>query len=445
MSPAGGVSITVTASDSGLRLVSDAIRVSQVLESAMERACQVASSSISLAVCAADADHVLFSVTHDGAAGPADCEARCADGNGAATRVVGIASVADPALRARIVALLDADVPTGSSAGTYQLHGRQHEHGSPSSGVVAPSATSSPRHPAGPCWRGFGRAAMLATALGGHIGIVQDARRGVTRMWMLLPAERPRAFGSASALSVSGHGRRIVVETSDGQHATPAAAAQSVWADAQVAGTLPHGASIYAAALEPGGQDASHGEAVTIHIRPAVLPAAAAPVAPASADRVGGRRVPDAPGPVLSIQAPAVARGAFSVAADAAAGPGASRPRAVRRALIVDDEAVLRHLVGRMFQRLGIAHDALDDGSEVAGALTPEHDLILLDIVMKHSDGVQVCATSCAELLSMRPYAMQLSALNFNLRQLSKVRVRVRRYARHVCCWLRRHRCETFL
>jgi CheY-like chemotaxis protein len=64
----------------------------------------------------------------------------------------------------------------------------------------------------------------------------------------------------------------------------------------------------------------------------------------------------------------------------------------VRRVLFVDDEAVLRRLVARMLERLGVPYDALEDGSEVAGALRPEHDLILLDIVMKHSDGVQVRA-----------------------------------------------------
>ncbi len=78
-------------------------------------------------------------------------------------------------------------------------------------------------------------------------------------------------------------------------------------------------------------------------------------------------------------------------------GPGQRhREVVVRRVLLVDDESVLRRLLSRMLERLGVAHTALEDGREVEGALTREHpDLILLDIVMKHSDGVQVRALGC--------------------------------------------------
>lgn len=63
-----------------------------------------------------------------------------------------------------------------------------------------------------------------------------------------------------------------------------------------------------------------------------------------------------------------------------------------RRVMLVDDEAVLRHLLAHMLDKMGIAHDALEDGRDVAGALTPHHDLLLLDIAMKHSDGVEARA-----------------------------------------------------
>ena len=44
-----------------------------------------------------------------------------------------------------------------------------------------------------------------------------------------------------------------------------------------------------------------------------------------------------------------------------------------------------------MLQRIGVRVQAvLEDGSDVAAALTPDTGIILLDIVMKRSDGVQV-------------------------------------------------------
>ena len=49
-----------------------------------------------------------------------------------------------------------------------------------------------------------------------------------------------------------------------------------------------------------------------------------------------------------------------------------------------------------MLQRVGVRVQAvLEDGSDVAAALMPDTGIILLDIVMKRSDGVQVRFCLC--------------------------------------------------
>ena len=76
----------------------------------------------------------------------------------------------------------------------------------------------------------------------------------------------------------------------------------------------------------------------------------------------------------------------------AAVGLGSIGPLRPRRAMLVDDESALRRLGARMLERLGVPTDVCADGTEVAEALTPAHELLLLDIVVRHSDGAVVRA-----------------------------------------------------
>ena len=76
----------------------------------------------------------------------------------------------------------------------------------------------------------------------------------------------------------------------------------------------------------------------------------------------------------------------------AAFGPAANTEtqNLIESAIVVDDEATLRRLAERMVVRAGLRCVALEDGSELADAIEPGTGLVLLDIVMKRSDGVQV-------------------------------------------------------
>ncbi len=61
---------------------------------------------------------------------------------------------------------------------------------------------------------------------------------------------------------------------------------------------------------------------------------------------------------------------------------------------MVDDENTLLRLAERMLARAGVSCVALEDGSELAAAIRPDTGIVLLDIVMKRSDGVQVRAVA---------------------------------------------------
>ncbi len=78
---------------------------------------------------------------------------------------------------------------------------------------------------------------------------------------------------------------------------------------------------------------------------------------------------------------------------------------AIRHVMLVDDEVTLRRLGARMLQAQMVECDALEDGCEVAAALKPSHELLLLDIVMRQSDGVEVhvprAARRCWRVLAL--------------------------------------------
>lgn len=67
-----------------------------------------------------------------------------------------------------------------------------------------------------------------------------------------------------------------------------------------------------------------------------------------------------------------------------------ARPPA-RRALVVDDDASIRILVSRILARQGFTVDAARDGAEaIEKVLQNDYDVIALDLMMPHIDGVGV-------------------------------------------------------
>jgi CheY-like chemotaxis protein len=417
MSPAAGVALVVSVAAGGVPLVTDARRISQVLEFAMERACHFARrGSICLAACDAGADHVLFTVTHaaavDGASGFQDNDGVRHSKMRADYRLaVGVDSIPEP-LRSIVARLLDTDVTTASpGSGKYVLHGRTSILGR-GGGAFVPTAL--PAMPSG--WRGRQKAIIaLTAALSGHMGVAQDSRRGCTRIWMLLPRAPPAARAVEISLNVvrspalgptvatyrAATLRSVALRQDATSLAEPLRTTTTNHTVSQTQTTL--------GSFDSGGPEPAASAATSTLVSTVISVAAAF--------SGGTSRLPSS--------APALAP--LRLAARVTVAPA---PRAARRVLLADDEAVLRRLLARMLERLGVAYDALEDGAEVAGALTPEHDLILLDIVMKHSDGVQVRAAAGA--------ALRAAAVQQQLLQLAcQCHTRAGHPIRQVCTALR--------
>ncbi len=208
-------------------------------------------------------------------------------------------------------------------------------------------------------------AATRAARLGAHLGVVTLAAAGTppttgatSRFWLLLP----RGGGYTSA-------------------APDPAAAPLVASATPPAATARVAPAAAAAAAEPGRTtepDAADGT------RTATGPAHTAPMTV----HMGTVTVTHTGAHILSPE-----RGAWT---DGRAGPEplmlepAAPP--IARCMLVDDEATLRRMGSRMLQSLHVSCDTVADGSEVASALTPSHELLLLDIVMRYSDGAQARA-----------------------------------------------------
>jgi hypothetical protein len=369
MSPAAGVSISVSGPAGGVALVSNATRIAQVLEDMMERACHEAASNIFLAATAA-ANYVLFSVTYDTALYLHVGHHLDATGD-SLRHAVGVESVPAP-IRGLVVAQLRLPGAPESSANTYVLHGRGRGGGGTAT-VLPTAVTALSSGSVATGWRSYRRAIALTAALGGHMGVARVEPGGYTRIWLLLP-------GSAATPLRPGVG--------EGE-GTPAE---------QAARLLVHAEERLLA--QAGGAPAAHAGAVERKASAAALYAYPRNPTRTAAAAAG----PDAAAEPATQEACAAAAtaGDVGVGRDVTASAAAASRPLVRRILYADDEAVLRRLVARMLERLGVPYDALEDGSEVAGALRPEHDLILLDIVMKHSDGAQVRVARCTTALSAR-------------------------------------------
>jgi CheY-like chemotaxis protein len=129
---------------------------------------------------------------------------------------------------------------------------------------------------------------------------------------------------------------------------------------------------------------------VTHHRGAKVAPTGAAAGAPAHAAATPLAAAAGAPG-----SAAAGAAVASDADADHAALVTTTMPVAIDSAIVVDDESTLRRLAHRMLTKIGLSVEMLEDGSELAAALKPDTGLVLLDIVMKRSDGVQVGVLCC--------------------------------------------------
>ena len=63
-----------------------------------------------------------------------------------------------------------------------------------------------------------------------------------------------------------------------------------------------------------------------------------------------------------------------------------------KHVLIVEDESKLAHLMAEYLQKDGYTCDVVHDGnSAVETAKSRQPDLVLLDLMLPHKDGMQVC------------------------------------------------------
>lgn len=98
-----------------------------------------------------------------------------------------------------------------------------------------------------------------------------------------------------------------------------------------------------------------------------------------------------------------------------------------RHVVFVDDEQVLRRVVGRMLSTLGFTYDLLEDGDELFATLQKCADAgkvvraVLLDIFMERSNGVDICSELIAhkQFGSIPVFAATSNALPADLKRYS--------------------------
>jgi hypothetical protein len=201
-------------------------------------------------------------------------------------------------------------------------------------------------------------AAAQAAPLDAHIGVATFITEAgtITRFWLLLPR---RAVAAAEVQvqddAVAGVGRTVHA----GATVFPAAAAMAAAAVTVTGASAAHEAHDVVRPMQESSSARAQGPAFDVR--------------PLHERLTLGRGAMHRDPPLLDLEPPD--------------GPGA-----ITHVMLVDDEVTLRRLGTRMLAGQNVACDALADGSEVAGALTPAHELLLLDIVMRQSDGVQVRA-----------------------------------------------------
>lgn len=110
--------------------------------------------------------------------------------------------------------------------------------------------------------------------------------------------------------------------------------------------------------------------------------------APLVAPKPLGRGTPvSGVGAAVIAPAPVAAR----VGGDTDDGGADARPAAGDElVIVVEDEATLRRLAERMLGRIGLRTAVYEDGSDLTAGAARGASLVLMDIVMKRSDGVHV-------------------------------------------------------
>ena len=348
--PADGVTLVVTlATDVGI-VTTDRKRVQDVVEAAVQSACAAATSGsvvVSAAVLRDDSldggsPALLLLVSHRGRG--AD-EGELLEAAGAASEVVGVRHlpISHRALLRRQLWTPNASASPLSMSTSFSLH----EAGGSRARVGVRS-----------CGGRLGLRVVPVTVaqLGGHVGIHYKADDDETCFWLVLPQAAPAVSWTPRAAT---------------RRALAAGPTESRGSQRNTAGAT--------ARVQPSPQAGAPAVVVVsgeVPARTVMLSGAAA--SPGALAGVGGGT-----GPPAVLQARPQGAGV---------GTGAVHPT---RAMLVDDEGILRRLGTRTLERAGVPADVHEDGSEVAAALTPAHELLLLDIVMRHSDGAVVRALLC--------------------------------------------------
>lgn len=354
--PARGVSIVVSQAADVRSITTDGKRAQDVVEASVACACRAArTGSIELSASMLSAPplppRLLLVVSHEGT-GAEETELKEVAGD--AVGVVGTAAVPE-AYRAALLRQLGAgSVPEGHIASSYQLHGRLGR-GRLSSSCVGGHL-------------GQRMVPITAAQLGGHVGVFSDERG--TRHWLLLPLAPP-AHRWAPTRGVSEERALAVLTENASMRSMRTAAAPAAFPAGR------SGRRILPGAASGGTPNAVH-TSQTLQIdspRSRPLPA----VVQESSAMKHVKNLP-------TVRTAA----ATSDGTEVDAGDGGHAPVRPRRAMLVDDESTLRRLGARMLARVGVPTDTFEDGAEVAAALTPAHELLLLDIVMRHSDGAEV-------------------------------------------------------
>ena len=358
------MSITVRTLDDLGELHTDAVRLGALLSMAVQYACGLArSGTIELAAVAGApgspaSDVVLFTVTCSGYRGDTEASLfNAARGAATAARSVGLASL-PPGLRTAVEAMLGnarRSAVASPHEHTYRLiRAASDARATQSSSAVEASFA-------------LAMAGVQAEALGAHIGLAARSAHDavpMTRLWLVVQRRLELVVNDdADTPSFELGARAAALESnadSEHPHSEGAGSIRVAPSGLQHAGARSGGAT-----------------------RQPHAPLSAATVVPTSPP------ISAAGGQSVGYMSPPQA-GVTRNTSDAPATGAVYQP--IKRVMLVDDEITLRRLGSRMLAAQGVECDVLEDGSGVAGSITSAHELLLLDIVMRQSDGVEVRA-----------------------------------------------------